>query len=104
MKSIVSNKEELLEVAEDDRESVKEEVESLQERYNELKANVSEKLAQTEKVDNVIDKVRRVKGKQANLCGDIGRKLDFLEPIGNDVEKAKVQAEEIEVEFQSFYC
>lgn len=97
MKAIVSNVEELVEAAEEDQEIPKEEVASLQERYNTLEKDIDEKLKKSSNVDKVMVEVSKLKAMQANVCGDIWRKLDFLEPIGDDVEKAKVQADEIEV-------
>ena len=97
LQSIVSSEEQLLEIAEMDKESIKEEVESLEERYNALKNDVDEKLKEKSKSDNVVEEVWKIKARQAKLCDDIGRKLDLMEPVGSDVEKVRLQAEEIEV-------
>ena len=97
LESVMASQEELISVAEDDTNEVREEVASIKERFDKLKEDVDEKLKKTSVVDEVVDKISEIQAKQRTFCGDAGRMLDFMAPIGNDIEKAKVQAEEIEV-------
>ena len=97
MKSIVSNHETLLEVAEEDKEGIQEEVETLQERFNALEKDVDEKLTKRSNVEKAVEEVGKLKAMQARLIDDVERKLVTFEGIGSDMEKAKVKADEIEV-------
>lgn len=94
---MIASQEELISVAEDDTNEVKEEVSSIKERFDKLKEDVDEKLKKNSVVDEVVDKISEIQARQATFCRDTGRMLDFMAPIGNDIEKAKVQAEELEV-------
>ena len=96
-KSIVSSKEELVENAETDEESIIEELESIQERYDALEKNVEDTLKEHSDVNKAIVEVAKVKSMHAKLCNDIGRKLDSMELMPNEFENIKEKAEEIEV-------
>ena len=97
LKLILSSRDELLQTAEVDKESIKQEVESLQERYNALENDVEEGLKENSRFDKAIAEVAKIKAMQSKLCGDVGRKLDLMESIGDNVEKVKAHVEEIEV-------
>ena len=97
MDSLASSHLELVDKAEDDTEEVKEEVQSVTDRFENLKKDVDEKLKKKLPVVELVEGIRAIQAKQANLCGDVGRVLDFMEPVGDDLEKAKVQAEQIQV-------
>ena len=96
-KSIVSSKEELIENAETDKESINEELEAMQERYDALKKDVDDTLKEHSSINKAIGEVVKVNLMHAKLCSDVGRKLDSMELMPNDFENIKEKAEEIEV-------
>ena len=90
-------------MAERDGSDVADEVTAVKERYDKLKKTVDEKLNKGLKVNEAFDEVRKIQAKQAKVCGDVGRVLDYMEPVGNDREKAEAQEETINVRISLFF-
>lgn len=97
MTSVDDTHKPLVEAAEDDTDNVKDEVDSITERYNKLKADIDERWdkysALKDKLNTVDEQIAPVE--ETITCCE--QALDNQEPVGLDKDRANEQMSELDV-------